>query len=59
MIENQEKEATVEIREYNLLEEEAPVELPKKKVKKTRQSKGPSIFSKWTDRFIQMINETV
>lgn len=57
-IENQEKEATVESREENLLEEETPVELPKKKVKKTRQSKGPSIFSKWTDRFIQMINET-
>lgn len=28
------------------------------KVKKVKQQKGPSIFSKWTDKFIQMINET-
>lgn len=32
--------------------------IPVKSSKKPKQPKGPSIFSKWTDKFIQMINET-
>src|SRR5690606_35820427 len=37
------------------------VELSQQKTKKQtkpKQAKGPSIFTKWTDKFIQMINET-
>lgn len=37
------------------IELETPVKPVKTKVK---AAKGPSIFSKWTDKFIQMINET-
>lgn len=44
----------------NKVDEILGVELTDKKVKqsKPKQPKGPSIFTKWTDKFIQMINET-
>ena len=40
------------------LDDAKPQQPKKQLIKKVRQPKGPSIFSKWTDKFIQMINET-
>jgi len=40
------------------LDDAKPKQSKKQVVKKARQPKSPSIFTKWTDKFIQMINET-
>ena len=55
----------IQVAEIEMVEEEETKTLeskPKKTAKPTvktpKAPKGPSIFSKWTDKFIQMINET-
>lgn len=56
---NEEMELTEsEITSEEVQPEEENEKKKKSAEKKERKSKMPSIFSKWTDKFIQMINET-